>query len=96
MLAANPIKRNKFGDKIHRPLSQLPTFNPNEEYIYLLATLHRELHKESQIIDHTKVRSLRRQLIKIELTLTSEEIICNTKLAIQDSPKPATKSKYKL
>lgn len=96
MLVANPIKRNKFGEQNPPSLSNLPTFTPNEEYIYLLGSLHKELHRESQIIDHDKVKRLRRQLIKIELTLSSQEIICNTRLAIKDSPQPNKKSKYKL
>lgn len=76
--------------------NHLPTFAPNEEYISLLKDLHKETNRSKEVRSEARIGNLRKELIKIEVTLTSEQIIFNTKLAIQEQPKIVTKTKYKL
>lgn len=76
--------------------NQLPTFSPNNDYIQLLKDLHKESNRSKEVRSEARIGNLRKELIKIEVTLTSEQIIFNTKLAIQEQPPSTQKSKYKL
>ncbi len=76
--------------------NQLPTFSPNNDYIQLLKDLHREDKRPIGVRSEARIGNLRKELIKIEVTLTSEQIIFNTKLAIQEQPNNPQKSKFKL
>lgn len=92
-LTNNRKKEFKFGLN-PSSLSQLPTFSPNEKYIKLLVSLDKE--KKKDYPDIVQMKRLRDWLIDMELLMTSQEILCNTKLAFPNSQPQAQKSKYKL
>lgn len=76
-----PKSKISLDNKIHYPLSShLPTFKPHDEYIGLLVMLQKEKNRGDKQ-DKVKVKNLSKRLSIIETTLTSEEIICNNRIA---------------
>ena len=64
--------------------SHLPTFVPNEDYIYLLQSLQKEKSKGDKQ-DKVKIKNLNKRLSSIETGLTQDEIIFNNRIAYQNT-----------
>lgn len=96
MVLQIPKTKISLGEKIHHPMSQLPTYKPNREYIEGLVSLSK-MKKEERESNPTKFKKLQRRLSELEATMTSDELLKNHEEAFPKISEPSTKnSKYKL